>query len=47
MWIHASLWLDEDPLSTPFGAFGTAAWWRWYTARTLAQRKVVTHGRTE
>ena len=38
MWIHHSLWLDEDPLPVPPASFGTAAYWRWLSARTLAAK---------
>lgn len=39
MGIHPDLWLDEDPLPTPPAAYGTTAYWRWLSARTLAKRK--------
>ena len=42
MWIHASAWLDEDPLPVPPAAFGTAAYWRWTSARTLAAKEAMT-----
>jgi hypothetical protein len=36
MWMH-DIW-DEDPLPVPPAAYGTATYWRWLTARTLALR---------
>lgn len=30
---------EEDPLPVPPANFGTAAYWRWLSARTLAARK--------
>lgn len=38
MWIHGDLWLDEDPIVVPPALFGTAVYWRWLSARTLARR---------
>lgn len=39
MFIHDSLWLDEDPLPVPPANFGTMAYWRWHSARVLARRR--------
>lgn len=38
MWTH-SLWFGMDPLPVPPATYGTTAWWRWWTALTLAARK--------
>lgn len=39
MWMIPALWLDEDPLPVPPDVFGTTAFWRWWSARVLAQRR--------
>ena len=38
MWMHASLW-DIDPLPVSLAPYGSMAWWRWWSALTLAQRR--------
>lgn len=38
MWIVLRDFWTEDPLPTPPANFGTAGYWRWLSARTLARR---------
>lgn len=38
MWVHVSLW-PVDPLPMPPAPFGTTAYWRWWSAQTLANRR--------
>lgn len=39
MVIHASLWFACDPLPMPPAPHGTMAYWRWWSALTLAGRR--------